>query len=45
MGDNLNAVSGALALLGFADDSDTFDSSRACAQDTIGGDVSTADEG
>jgi hypothetical protein len=43
--DNINALAGAVALLGFADDSDTTNSSRSCAQDTVGGDVSAAHEG
>lgn len=44
--DNINALAGAVALLGHADDSgDTLNSSRACAQDNVGGDVTAADEG
>ena len=42
--DNINALSGALALLGTATDSDTISSSRGCDQDTFGGDLSVANE-
>ena len=46
MADNINALAGAVALLGFADDSgDTLSSSRACDQDNVGGDVSAAERG
>ncbi len=43
--DNINALAGAVALLGFADDSDTISSSDACTQANVGPDVSTAHEG
>ena len=43
--DNINALAGAVALLGFADDSvDTLSSTKACTQDNVGGDVSAAQE-
>ena len=43
--DNINALSGALALLGHADDADTIGSSRdGCNQDNVGGDLSIATE-
>jgi hypothetical protein len=43
--DNINALSGALALLGSANDNDAITSSRSCGQNTFGGDLSSADEG
>ena len=46
LADNINALSGALALLGPANDNDAIGSSRGgCEQDTFGGDLSVADEG